>query len=316
MNEMLHRTVRTNGIDMHIAEIGEGPPVILCHGFPELWYSYRDQLPALAAGGYRAIAPDLRGYGRTDCPPDVNDYDILQLTGDLTSLLDELGEEQAVFVGHDWGSIVVWNMATIAPERVKAVVGMSVPFVRRPPAPPVKILENALGDNFFYIVYFQEVGTADKELDSDPRRFLRAFIWTASGDAPRGSYRGGKKGESGLIDTLSEPEQMPQWITEEELDYYVTEFERTGFTGGLNWYRNLDRNWELTEKYADRKIDIAALFITGERDPVQSFMPSQGMDEWVPGLQAKIVIPEAGHWVQQERPEEVNRVLLDFLSGL
>lgn len=316
MSEIQHRTVRTNGIDIHVAEKGDGPPVILVHGFPELWFSYRDQIPALADSGFRAIAPDMRGYGRTEAPPDIVDYDIFKLTGDVIGLLDDLGEQQAVFVGHDWGAIVVWNLALFAPERVKAVVGLSVPFVRRSHAPPIGLLERAFGDNFFYIVYFQEAGAADKEFAANPRRFFRAMIWTSSGDAPAGSYRGGKKGEVGFIDTLTEPEQMPSWLTDEELDYYVTEFTRTGFTGGLNWYRNFDRNWELTEKYADAKVEAPALFVTGEHDPVQRFMPSQGIQEWVPNLRGKIVIPGAGHWVQQERPEEVNRVLLDFLSGL
>ena len=287
-----------NGIDLHVTERGEGPPVVLCHGFPELGYSWRHQVPALAEGGYRAIVPDMRGYGLSSRPTATEAYDVLELCGDMVGLLDALGEERAVFAGHDWGAAVVWQLAVVHPERVEAVVGMSVPFLPRPPAPPLELLRQGLGDDF-YIVWFQEPGVADEALARDVRRTLATKdLWDA---------------EWAEGDGAPDP---PRWMNERDLSVYVEAFERTGFTGGLNWYRNLDRNWELTEKYAERKVEQPALFIAGSRDQVLSFMPHELMDDLVPGLREKVIVEGAGHWIQQERPEEVNRALLAFLDSL
>ena len=217
-----HRQVRVDGVELHVAELGSGAAVILCHGFPELWYSWRHQLPALADAGYRAVAPDLRGYGESSIPTEVEAYDVLSLCGDLIGLLDELGEERAVFVGHDWGAIVVWTLAQAHPDRVSAVVGMSVPFLPRAPAPPVDIMRRAFGEDF-YIVWFQEPGVADEALARDVRRTLTTSrVWTA-----------------GWAEGNEEPKR-PEWLTEEDLRVYVETFERTGFTGGLSYYRNFD----------------------------------------------------------------------------
>jgi pimeloyl-ACP methyl ester carboxylesterase len=294
---MTERQIRANGIDLHVAEEGEGRPVVLCHGFPELWYSWRHQLSALSDAGYRAIAPDMRGYGGSSIPEEVEAYDVLTLCGDLTGLLDELGEERAVFVGHDWGAQVVWQLALAEPERVDAVVGMSVPLVPRSPAPPIGLMRQGMGEDF-YMVWFQEPGVADEALSRDVQRTLTTRRqWTA--DWAEGD----------------EDTRRPEWMTEEDLRVYVEAFERTGFTGGLNYYRNLDRNWELTEGLADRRVEQPALFVTGSRDPVAGFMPAEVMDELVPDLR-KVVVDGAGHWVQQERPDEVNRALLQFLEEL
>lgn len=315
--ELTHRTVRTNGIDMHIAEQGEGPPVVLCHGFPELWYSWRHQLPALAAAGYHAIAPDQRGFGGTDRPAAVEDYDILQLSADLLGLLDELGEEKAVFVGHDWGAPVVWHLAQRVPERVRAVVGLSVAFRGgRGPQPLIPTMKALFGDTFFYILYFQQPGVADAELARDPEGFLRRFYWTISGDSPDGSFKVLPAEGTGLNDALADTDELPGWLTADDLAYYTSEFSRTGFTGGLNWYRNFDRNWELTPELDGKKIESPALFIAGERDPVLMMAPPDAMDEWIPDLRGKVILPGAGHWTQQERPAEVNAALVDFLGGL
>ena len=315
--ELTHRTVRTNGIDMHIAEQGEGPLVVLCHGFPELWYSWRHQLPALAAAGYHVIAPDQRGFGGTDRPDAIEDYNILELSADLRGLLDELGEEKAVFVGHDWGAPVVWHLAQATPERVRAVVGLSVAFRGgRGPQPPIPMMKALFGDTFFYVLYFQQPGVADAELASDPEGFLRRFYWTISGDAPDGSFKVLPAEGTGLNDALSDTDELPAWMTAEDLGYYTSEFSRTGFTGGLNWYRNFDRNWELTPDLDGKKIEVPALFIAGERDPVLMMAPPDAMDEWIPDLRGKVLLPGAGHWTQQERPAEVNAALVDFLDGL
>jgi pimeloyl-ACP methyl ester carboxylesterase len=292
-----HRFLRLGDIELHVAELGSGPPVVLCHGFPELWYSWRHQLPALATAGYRAVAPDLRGYGQSSIPAEVTAYDLPSVSGDLLGLLDDLGEERAVFVGHDWGAALVWHMALAHPSRVSAVVGMSVPFVPRAPAPPLGLLRRGMGDDF-YMVWFQEPGVADAALSRDVRRTLTTSeVWT---------------------DAWSQRDDEPSppaWMTEEDLDVYVESFSRTGFTGGLNYYRNIDRTWERTADLAGRRIEQPALFITGSRDPVRRFMPAEAMDGWVTNLREAIVIEGAGHWIQQERPEEVNEALLAFLPG-
>jgi pimeloyl-ACP methyl ester carboxylesterase len=312
------RTISTNGIDMHIAEAGEGPLVVLCHGFPELSYSWRHQLPALAAAGYHAVAPDQRGYGRTSRPEEIEAYDIMHLTDDMLGLLDVLGEEEAVFVGHDWGSIVVWNLALLAPERVRGVVGMSVPFVRRPQHPPTQIMKQIFSDNWFYILYFQEPGVADANLGRDPATMMRRFLCTIDGSVVSRdmSPLAGARDERGMLERLPEPEDLPDWLTQDELDHFVAEFTRTGFTGGLNWYRNLDRNWELTPQLAGAKVSVPALFIAGAADPVIMMTPRDGMHENVLDLRGEILIDGAGHWVQQERPTEVNQALIEFLRSL
>lgn len=293
-----HRQLEVNGIELHVAELGSGPPVILCHGFPELWYSWRHQLPALAEAGYRAVAPDMRGYGQSSIPIDVEAYDLLSVCHDMLGLLDDLGEERAVFVGHDWGANVVWQLALAYPARVAAVVGMSVPFFPRPPAPPVGLLREALGEDF-YIVWFQEPGVADAALARDVRRTLTTRKqwtpqWAQGDDQP----------------------PRPPWLSEEDLRVYVEAFERTGFTGGLNYDRNIDRTWQLTAHLSERRIEQPALFLTGSRDPVAQFMPAEIMNGWVTDLREKVVLEGAGHWVQQECPSEVNEALLRFLSSV
>jgi pimeloyl-ACP methyl ester carboxylesterase len=296
VSRMSERPVAANGVELWVREQGEGSPVVLCHGFPELAYSWRHQIPALAAAGYRVIAPDMRGYGRSSAPQEAEAYDIAALCADMTGLLDALGEEQAIFAGHDWGANVVWQLAVRAPERVRAVAGLSVPFVPRAPAAPIPIMRRHLGEDF-YIVWFQEPGVADEALARDVRRTLTTSRqWTAQWAEQDGA----------------EPKR-PEWLSEEELAVYVEAFERTGFTGGLNWYRNIDRNWELAEPVAERRVEQPAMFLTGELDPVRDFMPAEAMRGWVTDLRAEIVVPRAGHWVQQQAPQAVNAALLEFL---
>ena len=273
---MGQRTVSTNGVELRVTEQGEGRPVILCHGFPELAYSWRHQLPALAHAGYRAVAPDMRGFGGSSAPQEIGAYDVMTLVGDMLGLLDDMGEERAVFVGHDWGASVTWTLALTHPERVEAVVGMS-----------------------FYILWFQEPGVAEEALSRDVRRtILTRQVWNAE-----------------WADQTDEELRVPRWMDEDDVRVYVDTFERTGFTGGLNWYRNIDRNWELMEPYADRKIERPALFVTGSRDPVKLFMPQTLMDGWVTDLRTE-EIEGAGHWVQQQSPNDVNEALLKFLREI
>jgi pimeloyl-ACP methyl ester carboxylesterase len=238
-------------------------------------------------------------HGASSAPAQVERYDVLSLCEDMCGLLDAAGEQQAIFVGHDWGANVTWWMAAIHPERVRAVAGLSVPFVPRAPAAPIPIMRSHLGEDF-YIVWFQQPGVADEALGRDVRRTLTTSRqWTSQWAEERDAAA-----------------RRPEWMSEQELDVYVEAFERTGFTGGLNWYRNIDRNWQLTAPYAERRIEQPAMFLTGELDPVRSFMPAEAMDGWVTDLRAQIVVPGAGHWVQQQRPAEVNAALLDFLAGL
>ena len=312
--------VAVNGIELSYLEAGPpgGPLVVLCHGFPELAFSWRHQIPVLADAGYHVVAPDQRGYGRTSQPAAIEDYDIVHLTDDLLGLLDALGEERAVFVGHDWGGPVVWTLAQRAPARVRAVVGMSVPFVPRAPVPPVSLLKQIFGDIFFYLLYFQTPGVADADLSRDPATMMRRMLAGLSFDttAIQASDMLSPKDGRGFVERLPEPAALPAWLPAADLEQYVREFTRTGFTGGLNWYRNLDRNWSLTEDLATTTVDMPALFIAGAGDAVLNMTPPSIMEGWVTDLRDTVLVPEAGHWVQQERPEPVNEALLKFLAGL
>ena len=299
MRAMSERLIAVNGIELNVVEQGEGPLVVLCHGFPELAYSWRRQIPILAGAGHRVAAPDMRGFGASSIPGRIEDYDISHLAGDMCGLLDALGEESAVFVGHDWGANVVWQMAIAHPERVRAVAGLSVPFVPRAPAPPLPIMRRHFGEDF-YISWFQEPGVADAELARDVRCTLTTSRqWTADWAAER--------------DTRV---KLPRWMSEEELAVYIRAFERTGFTGGLNWYRNIDRNWQLNEPLAQARVEQPAMFLTGELDLVRRIWPERVMDGWVKDLRASVIVPGAGHWVQQEAPGAVNDALLAFLGEL
>lgn len=316
MAEIRNRTVNTNGIEMHLVEAGAGPLVVLCHGFPELSYSWRHQLPALAEAGYHVVAPDQRGYGDTSRPAEIEAYDMPHLSGDLLGLLDALGEERAVFVGHDWGALVVWNLALRVPERVNAAVGMSVPYQPRLRRPPTQVWREVFTDTWFYILYFQQPGVADADLARDPATTMRRFLCAISGEASGlGSLAGTRDGR-GMVDRLPEPGALPAWLTQAELDHYAGVFARTGFTGGLNWYRNFDRNWELSPELAGAKVEVPALFIAGTGDPVLSMVPPDRMQGWVTDLRRTLLIPGAGHWVQQEAVAEVNAAVIGFLDEL
>jgi pimeloyl-ACP methyl ester carboxylesterase len=299
------RLVETNGVELRVIEAGErgAPVVILAHGFPELAYSWRHQIPALAAAGYHVLAPDQRGYGGSSKPAAIEDYDIAALTGDLIGLLDDVGAERAVFVGHDWGANVVWAAPLLHTGRVAGVVGVSVPPIPRPRVPPTQAFKRIFGDNFFYILYFQEPGPADAALGGDPATTMRR-LFTDSATALAGPAA-----------EVADSKPLPAWISEQEVDHYVAEFSRTGFTGPLNWYRNIDRNWQLTATTPARTIAAPALFIGGTEDPVLRFTRRDRAKEVVSGPYREVMIDGAGHWIQQERPAEVNGVLIDFLSG-
>ena len=321
MAEIEHRFVDTNGIRMHIAETGpsDGPLVVLCHGFPESWYSWRHQLAALGDAGYHVVAPDQRGYGQTDAPEAIDQYTQLHLVGDIIGLLDVLDAPTAVIAGHDWGAPVAWNTALWRPDRIRAVIGLSVPFSARAPMRPTQLLDMAFGETFMYILYFQEPGVAEADLEKDVRKTIRGFMYVASGDIDASEITWGQRGrDATMSDHFVDPAVLPSWLTGADVDFYTGEFERVGFRGGLNWYRNIDRTWELTAPWAGAVVTPPALFIAGDRDGVIAMNPAavEQLSTVVPNLRRTVMLDGCGHWTQQERPAEVNAAMLEFLSSL
>jgi pimeloyl-ACP methyl ester carboxylesterase len=291
----MHVFSRSVAVELHVVDQGHGNPVVLLHGFPELAYSWRHQVEALSGAGYRVLAPDMRGYGRSPAPDEVAAYDILELCDDVAHLLDERGLERAAIGGHDWGATVAWHFALLHPERVPCVAGISVPLVPNPPAAPLPIMREHFGEDF-YIIWFQEPGVAEAALARDTRRtLLTPAVWNPDWAA-----------------RADENPRVPKFMTEDDVAVYLGEFERTGFRGGLNWYRNIDRNWELTRQYDDRTVEMPALFMAGTRDSAIQWMPPDVMKGRVTDLRIEL-IEGAGHWLQQERPDEVNAALLALL---
>ena len=318
MSEFNHKFVNTNGIRMHLVEAGEGFPVVMCHGFPELWYSWRHQIRALADAGFRAIAPDQRGYGDTDCPAPIEAYTQKQIVADVVGMLDALGIRKCVIVGHDWGGMTAWNAPLMFPERIERVVGVNTPFIPRAPIKPTDAMRSMAAGGFHYILYFQEPGVAEKELERDVRRTLRGFYQDPANidpaemrKAPPGVF--GAAG-GGILDRLAD-RPHGKFLSAEDFDVFVKAFEKTGFRGGLNWYRNIDRNWEESASLPQR-VEQPALMITAELDVVLRPEMAEGMKTWVPNLRKTVLVKGSGHWTQQEKPAEVNRALLDFLADL
>jgi pimeloyl-ACP methyl ester carboxylesterase len=313
--------------DVRLAYYEAGPrkgvPVIFCHGFPELAFSWRHQLRAFGAAGRWAIAPDQRGYGLSSRPGPVEAYDIEALTGDIVGLLDHLGIEKAVLCGHDWGGIVVWQAPLRHPDRVAGVIGVNTPFIPRAPADPIAIMRKRFGDDM-YIVHFQKPGEADAVLAADVERTMSFFMRRPLPGAPPAS--GGLSGEAGtdgtpaptfpLVKTLEawDPKSDPRqtFLKPEELSFFVETFQRTGFTGGINWYRNFTRNWERSAGIVDR-VDVPSLMIMAELDAVLPPSAADGMEAFVPLLE-KTLIRGSGHWTQQEKPDEVNRAILGWMD--
>jgi pimeloyl-ACP methyl ester carboxylesterase len=325
MVELTHRTVEANGLRIHFAEAGAGPLIVLCHGFPESWYSWRHQLQALAEAGYHAVAPDMRGYGQTDRPEDIEKYTLFHLVGDMVGLLDALGAAQAVIVGHDWGAPVAWHAALLRPDRFRGVVGLSVPFRPRGPVRPTTAMPQT-DDALFYQLYFQPPGVAEAELERDPRVTIGSLLYSVSGDAPHGEAAAIERSiamiprKGGFLSRMDSPSSLPPWLTAADIDFYASEFARTGFRGGLNWYRNIDRNWELLAPFSGMKVAAPALYVAGDRDLVVKFPGAEqliaNLSKFVPELRATIMLPGCGHWTQQERAPQVNAAILDFLRHL
>jgi pimeloyl-ACP methyl ester carboxylesterase len=318
--EITHKFLTTNGIKMHVAMAGEGPVVLLCHGFPESWYSWRHQLKALAKAGYCAVAPDMRGYGQTDKPEAIDQYTLLHLTGDMVGLVEALGFKEAVIVGHDWGAPVAWYSALFRPDKFKGVVGLSVPFRPRGDVPPTTAMTET-NDAIFYQLYFQKPGVAEADFEKDVNRSLSTMLLGVAGSTNVESASVGMIPKSVFwLDSRIPLNAMPPWITQTDIDFYSNEFKRSGFRGGLNWYRNIDRNWELLAPWAGAKVIVPALYVVGDRDLVVRFPGADkliaNLGQVVPQLRGNILLPDCGHWTQQERPEEINAALIRFLKEL
>ncbi|MBL1076565.1 alpha/beta hydrolase [Nocardia sp. 2] len=312
--------VAVNGIRMHVTEQGDGYPVVFCHGFPHTGFMWHRQVAALAAAGYHAIAPDLRGYGRTESPADLESFTNEAVVGDLLALLDDIGAQRAVFVGLDFGAQLVWELSLRAPDRVAAIAVLNNPFSPRPPKAPSHFWTRAAERHFLHLSYFQQPGVADAELAARPREFLARVYYSLSADY---HYLDTWKNPPGLgyLDVLPDAPAFPwPWLSEAEFDTLATEFERTGFTGGLNWYRSLDRNWELTADYADAEITVPTFFLYGEKDPdMEGFSgrdPLATLRANVTDLRAVVEVPAAGHLVQLEATDAVNDFLLTSLKSL
>lgn len=308
------RTLAVNGIEMFVREQGDGPLVILCHGWPELSYSWRHQIGALAAAGYRVAAPDMRGFGKTSAPEAIDAYGIFHLVGDMVALVTALGETSAVIVGHDWGAPVAWHAALFRPDIFTAVAGLSVPPPLRGRALPLQTLRDNGIENFYW-QYFQTPGVAEAEFERDVDFTMRAVFGRGFIDSDASLFVEAGKG---FLGDPAIPRPLPKWITEPEVAEFVAAYTTSGFRGGLNWYRNIDRNWELTAPWQGARIAQPSLFIAGAEDAVVIGLIGakriHDMERVLPNLKQKLLIADAGHWIQQERPDEVNAALIAFLD--
>jgi pimeloyl-ACP methyl ester carboxylesterase len=313
-----HRMVTTNGIAMHVAEAGEGPLVVLLHGFPELWYAWRNQLGVLATAGFHAVAPDLRGYGQTDAPYEVEKYSLLHLAGDVVGLVEALGETRCVVVGHDWGSPVATSLALFRPDLLRGMALLSTPYFPRGDVDFLTELTAKLGaDN--YQIWFQEPGVAEAAFEADVAGIVKASILAIAGEAQQVHTTTDLDPEAAM--PQFDEDGLPPWLSQDDLDYYTAEFTRTGYRGAMNWYRNHVPNWELTAAWHKAPITVPSLFVGGDRDPVLNWPGSEELlsemrEVYLPNLTKFVMLEGCGHWTQQERASEVNELLLEFLAGL
>lgn len=316
--------IEANGIRLHVAEQGKGPLVLLCHGFPETSHAWRHQLAALAQAGFHAVAPDLRGYGLSDCPEGIGQYTTLDVVGDLVALVGVLGESEGVIVGNDWGATIAWQAAMLRPDRFRGVVALGVPMMGRAPLAPSRLFPQN-DQAWFYTHYFSKRGLAESELKRNVAATLRKIYFSASGDV--GVRDASTPNPFGLVprdkqylDTLGDFPSLPDWLGSADLEAFVRAFNVSGFLGGLNYYRNLDRNWEMQAAFEGLRIEVPALYLVGERDTGLA-MPGMreiidAMPKIVPNLRKSAVVPTAGHWLPQEAPDVVNAALVEFLREL
>lgn len=317
------RMIDTGRARLRAAVEGEGPLVIMVHGFPESWYSWRHQIGPIAEAGYQVAALDVRGYGGSDKPAEVSAYSMQELTGDVAGVAEALAPGgKAILIGHDWGAPIVWNTALTRPDVISAVAGLSVPYTGVPQRPFTEIFTELFTSkgHFFYQAWFQDVGPPEAEAEADVRDFLRKFYYGIAGEAPDGSWPQKAHGAS-MLEGMVDPAQFPAWMSPADLDYYVAEFEGSGFFGPISRYRNHERDFEWLQAFKDRKIEQPSLLIGGDRDPAFNGFgriadPAVVMRNFATDLRAAHVLPGCGHWTQQERPAEVTAILLDWLKGL
>ncbi|XP_069340932.1 bifunctional epoxide hydrolase 2 isoform X3 [Eulemur rufifrons] len=309
-SDMSHGYVEVKpGVRLHFVELGSGPAVCLCHGFPESWFSWRYQIPALAQAGYRVLAVDMKGYGESSAPPEIEEYCMEELCKEMVTFLDKLGLSQAVFIGHDWGGMLVWSMALFYPDRVRAVASLNTPFI--PANPSVHPLESIKANPVFdYQLYFQEPGVAEAELEQNLSRTFKSFF-RACDETVLSVHKVREMG--GLFVKTPDEPSLSRMVTEEEIQFYMQQFKKSGFRGPLNWYRNMERNWRWGCKGLGRKILIPALMVTAEKDFVLHPQMSKHMEDWVPHLK-RGHIKDCGHWTQMEKPAELNQILIEWLE--
>ena len=317
------RHIPTNSITLRAAVEGDGPLVIMVHGWPELWYSWRHQIKPIAAAGFKVCAIDVRGYGGSDKPHPVEAYDMRSIMADVVGVIDHFGEEQAILIGHDWGAPIVWNTTALHPERIAAVAGLSVPYRKRAPVSTIQLWQKLYTDQgkFFYQAYFQDEGIVEAEVEADFRTALRKIYYSISGDAPSlGPSWLDRPAGGGLLDMMTDPDPFPAWMTPEDLDYFVQNFEAGGFRGPINRYRNQDRDFTMLPEMGIKPVHQPSAFIAGSKDVVRFFVPGRdtyaNLDEMCLDLRVNLIIDGIGHWVQQEAPDAVNGALLSFLKGL
>ncbi|KAJ4954878.1 hypothetical protein NE237_011661 [Protea cynaroides] len=318
MEGIEHRMVSVNGIQMHIAEKGQGPVVLLLHGFPQLWYSWRHQITALASQGYRAVAPDLRGYGDTDAPPSSTSYTAFHIVGDLIALIDLLAQDKVFVVAHDWGALIAWNLCLLRPDRVKAFVSLCIQFVpRHPSVKPIDRVRAALGDDY-YMCRFQEPGEIEEVFARVPTKNLLKGFLTSRRAAPLYLPKGKEFGDSPPSPDLQIP--LPSWLSEEDIDYYASKLDKKGFTGGLNYYRAMNLSWELMAPWTGVQVTVPVKYIVGDLDltyntpGVKDYIHGGGFKRDVPFLQDVVVIEGAGHFINEEKSDEINIHILDFIK--
>ncbi|KAL7593035.1 uncharacterized protein LOC111884232 [Lactuca sativa] len=316
MEGIEHRTLRVNGIDMHIAEKGEGPTILFLHGFPELWYTWRHQIQALAALGYHCVAPDLRGYGNTDAPPSPTSYTCLHVVGDLVALIESLGGEPVYLVAHDWGAMIGWYLCMFRPDKVKAYACMSVPYrPRNPKMKPVETMRAFFGEDY-YMCRFQESGVIEAEIKSYETGELLKKILTDRKPGPPCL----PKSDPFQLKGLNAPLPLPTWLSEEDLKYNVEKFNQTGFTGAFNYYRALDLNWELTAAWSGVQVNVPVIYVVGDEDMVyttpglKEYVHGGGFKKDVPLLEEVVVMEGVGHFLNQEKPQESTDIIYDFIK--
>ena len=319
-NQFQLQMLQTNGITVRAAIEGEGPLVIMVHGWPELWYSWRHQIKPIAEAGFKVLAFDVRGYGGSDKPHAVEAYVMQELMNDIIGLIDSQNESKAILIGHDWGAPMVWNTAALYPERVAAVAGLSVPYRKRAPVSTIDLWRKFYAGRFFYQLYFQQEGVAEREIEADLRTALRKIYYSISGDAPSLDGWLNRPAGGGLLDGMIDPDQLPEWLNEADLDYFVENFVAGGLRGPINRYRNQTRDFETLAQMGVAPVHQPSCFIAGSKDVVRRFVANfdayADVDSLCTDMRVNTIIEGAGHWVQQEAADAVNTALIEFLTPL